>query len=105
MRENPLKKNSRFYLGMVLNVVEGMLSGFNFLLLPKVKEEDMFNYVKESYNELVNKVTWPTFPQLQSSTIVVMVASVIFAVVVLAMDLSFENLMALIYKVLGGFGR
>ncbi len=65
----------------------------------------MFNYVKESYNELVNKVTWPTFPQLQNSTIVVMVASVIFAVVVLAMDLSFENLMALIYKVLGGFGR
>ena len=75
------------------------------LLLPKVKEEDMFNYVKEPYNELVNKVTWPTFPQLQNSTIVVMVASVIFAVVVLAMDLSFENLMALIYKVLGGFGR
>ena len=65
----------------------------------------MFNYVKESYNELVNKVTWPTFPQLQNSTIVVMVASVIFAVVVLAMDLSFENLMALIYNVLGGFGR
>ena len=65
----------------------------------------MFSYVKESYNELVNKVTWPTFPQLQNSTIVVMVASVIFAVVVLAMDLSFENLMAVIYKVLGGFGR
>lgn len=65
----------------------------------------MFNYVKESYHELVNKVTWPTFPQLQNSTIVVMVASVIFAVVVLAMDLSFENLMAVIYKVLGGFGR
>ena len=65
----------------------------------------MFNYVKESYYELVNKVTWPTFPQLQNSTIVVMVASVIFAVVVLAMDLSFENLMAVIYKVLGGFGR
>ena len=36
----------------------------------------MLNYIKESYNELVNKVTWPTFPQLQSSTIVVMVASV-----------------------------
>ena len=75
------------------------------LLLPRIKEEDMLNYIKESYNELVNKVTWPTFPQLQNSTIVVMVASVIFAVVVLAMDLSFENLMAVIYKVLGGFGR
>ena len=75
------------------------------LLLPRVKEEDMFKYVKESYNELVNKVTWPTFPQLQSSTIVVMVASVIFAVVVLAMDVTFENVMAGIYKTLGGLGR
>lgn len=65
----------------------------------------MFNYVKESYNELVNKVTWPTFPQAQSSTIVVMVASVIFAIVVLAMDLTFENLMAVIYKTLGNLGR
>ena len=65
----------------------------------------MFKYVKESYNELVNKVTWPTFPQLQSSTIVVMVASVIFAVVVLAMDVTFENVMAGIYKTLGGLGR
>ena len=75
------------------------------LLLPRGKDEDMFKYVKESYNELVNKVTWPTFPQLQSSTIVVMVASVIFAVVVLAMDVTFENVMAGIYKTLGGLGR
>ena len=75
------------------------------LLLPRVKDEDMSKYVKESYNELVNKVTWPTFPQLQSSTIVVMVASVIFAVVVLAMDVTFENVMAGIYKTLGGLGR
>ncbi|MBD5067875.1 MAG: preprotein translocase subunit SecE [Alistipes sp.] len=65
----------------------------------------MFNYFKESYNELVNKVTWPTFQQLQSSTVVVMVASVIFAIVVLAMDLSFENLMGAIYKTLGNLGR
>lgn len=65
----------------------------------------MFKYVKESYNELVNKVTWPTFLQLQNSTIVVMVASVIFAVVVLAMDVTFENVMAGIYKTLGGLGR
>ena len=65
----------------------------------------MFNYVKESYNELVNKVTWPTFPQLESSTIVVMVASVIFALIVLVMDISFENLMAVIYKTLANLGR
>ena len=65
----------------------------------------MLNYIKESYNELVNKVTWPTFPQLQSSTVVVMVASAIFAMVVLAMDLTFENMMAAIYKTLGNLGR
>ena len=65
----------------------------------------MLNYIKESYNELVNKVTWPTFPQLQNSTIVVMVALAIFAVVVLAMDLTFENMMAAIYKTLGNLGR
>ncbi len=71
----------------------------------KQEKRHMFNYFKESYNELVNKVTWPTFAQLQSSTIVVMVASVIFAVVVLAMDLTFENLMSLVYKTLGNLGR
>ena len=65
----------------------------------------MLNYIKESYKELVEKVSWPTFAQLQSSTIVVMVASLIFALVVLVMDISFENLMKGIYKVLGGFGR
>ena len=61
----------------------------------------MFKYIKESYNELVHKVSWPTFSQLQSSTIVVMIASLLFAIVVLAMDASFENIMKAIYKLLG----
>ena len=65
----------------------------------------MLQYIKESYNELVNKVSWPSFPQLQSSTVVVMVASAIFAVVVLAMDLTFENVMEFVYNTLGNLGR
>ena len=65
----------------------------------------MIQYIKESYNELVNKVSWPSFAQLQSSTIVVMVASAIFAVVVLAMDITFENVMEFIYQTLGNLGR
>jgi len=44
------------------------------------------SYILESYEELVNKVSWPTWKELQSSAIVVSVASLIFAVVVLAMD-------------------
>lgn len=58
------------------------------------------NYVKESYLELVHKVTWTPFKELQSLAITVMVASLIFAVVVLAMDLTFENIMKLIYNFL-----
>ena len=65
----------------------------------------MFNYVKESYNELVHKVTWPAFAQLQNSTVVVMVASLIFAIVILAMDISFENIMEAIYRTLAKLGR
>ena len=62
-------------------------------------------YIKDSYKELVEKVTWPSFAQLQSSTIVVMIASLIFAIIVLAMDMSFENIMAGIYRFLGNLGR
>ena len=65
----------------------------------------MLNYIKESYKELVEKVSWPTFAQLQSSTIVVMVASLIFALVVLVMDISFENLMKGRYSFLGNIGH
>ena len=65
----------------------------------------MLNYIKESYKDLVEKVSWPTFAQLQSSTIVVMVASLIFALVVLVMDISFENLMKGIYSFLGNIGH
>ena len=71
------------------------------LLLLIKKEEFMFNYFKNSYSELVNKVTWPSFEQLIGSVKVVMVASVIFALIVLAMDLVFENFMNGVYNLLG----
>lgn len=56
-------------------------------------------YVKESYDELMHKVSWPTWKELQSSAIVVFVASLIIALVVFAMDLSFENILKQIYKI------
>ncbi len=55
------------------------------------------NYIKESYYELTKKVSWPTWDKLQSSAILVMVASVIFAIVILAMDTAFQYLMKAIY--------
>ncbi len=62
-------------------------------------------YIKDSYKELVEKVSWPSFAQLQSSTIVVMVASLIFAMIVLVMDVSFETVMQGIYRFLGNLGQ
>ncbi|MCB0685849.1 MAG: preprotein translocase subunit SecE [Saprospiraceae bacterium] len=42
--------------------------------------------IKESYNELINKVTWPTWGNLQQSTILVLVAALIFALLVFLID-------------------
>jgi len=54
-------------------------------------------YFQEAYDELVHKVTWPTWKELQSSALVVMVASLIISLVIFAMDLSFRNIMEFIY--------
>jgi preprotein translocase subunit SecE len=43
-------------------------------------------YIKESYIELTQKVTWPTWRELQSSAIVVLVAAVIIALLIFGMD-------------------
>ncbi len=59
----------------------------------KIKE-----YAKESYDELIHKVSWPTFKELQGSALVVFVASLIIALVVFLMDISFENILKQFYK-------
>ncbi len=55
--------------------------------------------IKESYNELVNKVSWPTKSELANSTIVVMVASIIASLVIWVIDLCINELMHLVYGV------
>jgi len=53
--------------------------------------------IKESYNELVHKVSWPSSKELASSSVLVLVASLILALIVWLMDFCFENLMTFIY--------
>ena len=55
-------------------------------------------YFRESFKELTEKVTWPTWPELQSSAILVMVASTIIGLLVWGMDLGFSKLMELAYQ-------
>lgn len=54
-------------------------------------------YIKESTDELLNKVTWPTWDELQNSAVIVLIASVIFAIIIYLMDTTFSNLMKFIY--------
>jgi preprotein translocase subunit SecE len=56
------------------------------------------NYIRDSYNELMHKVTWPTWSELQGSAIVVLIASLFIALIVFIMDSAFSKLMKLIYS-------
>jgi preprotein translocase subunit SecE len=60
----------------------------------------ILNYFKESYNELVYKVSWPTRIELSNSAVVVMFASLIIAALIFVVDLGFENIMRLFYNTL-----
>lgn len=55
-------------------------------------------YVQDSYNELMHKVSWPTWAELQSSAIVVLVASLIIGLMVFGMDTFFQLIMNLLYS-------
>ena len=54
-------------------------------------------YCKESYNELVHKTSWPTRKELAQSSVIVLIASIILALIVWLMDWCFENIMTFIY--------
>ena len=55
------------------------------------------NYCKACYDELAHKVTWPTRKELTGSAALVLTASLIIALVVFAMDYTFEQIMSLVY--------
>ncbi len=71
-------------------------------LLPKVGSiksgyMNVKNFVVESIDEMKNKVTWPKYASLQNSAVLVLVASLIFALVIGLIDLSFESVMKWFY--------
>jgi preprotein translocase subunit SecE len=57
-------------------------------------------YLKESYRELVEKVTWPTWLQLQQSTVIVLVATLLVTGVVWVMDLVAQQALKFIYSLI-----
>jgi preprotein translocase subunit SecE len=58
------------------------------------------NYFRDSYKELLEKVTWPSWSQLQQSTVIVLVATLIITAVVWAMDLVAQSGLNFIYRLI-----
>jgi len=56
------------------------------------------NYVTEAYDELKNKVSWPSWENLQSSSIVVLIATFLISVIIYLMDTAFSQLLKMIYN-------
>jgi preprotein translocase subunit SecE len=58
----------------------------------------LLDFVKDSYKEMTQKVSWPGWSSLQSSAVLVLVASAIIALLILAMDESSSRILDLFYK-------
>jgi preprotein translocase, SecE subunit, bacterial len=58
----------------------------------------IFAYIKESYNELVYKVSWPSKVEVSNSSVVVLIASLIIAAFILLLDSSFEAVVRFLYE-------
>ncbi|MBP9185642.1 MAG: preprotein translocase subunit SecE [Bacteroidia bacterium] len=58
----------------------------------------LIEYFKTSYDELVNKVTWPTWTELQESTIIVMIASIIIALIIYVVDIAGSSVLGFFYQ-------
>ena len=58
-------------------------------------------YIKSSFDELFKKVTWPSWPELQSSSIVVAISTVIIALIIYLMDKVFSTVLDLYYSLFG----
>ncbi len=59
------------------------------------------NYIQEAYDELLHKVTWPTWEELQQTTVIVLIALSMVTAVVFGMDFVAKNVLEFIYKMLG----
>ncbi len=86
--------------------------GSSILSAPANKIESKMSkfgdYVKSSYDELVHKVSWPSFKELQNSAVVVAVAALILALVVFLMDYIFgiqggvwKGILGIYYSIVG----
>ena len=59
-------------------------------------------YFQEAYDELMHKVTWPTWAELQESSVIVLVTAIIISMIVLFIDVVFKYGIQELYKIIIG---
>ncbi|MGB4400066.1 MAG: preprotein translocase subunit SecE [Daejeonella sp.] len=59
---------------------------------------NVVEFIKESYTEMTQKVTWPTWGELQNSAVLVLIASIIISLIILAMDETAGRALKLFYN-------
>ncbi|HEU4470569.1 MAG TPA: preprotein translocase subunit SecE [Flavisolibacter sp.] len=57
------------------------------------------NYFRDSYKELMEKVTWPSWTQLQQSTMIVLGATLVITAIVSLMDFVASGVLNQVYKI------
>jgi preprotein translocase subunit SecE len=60
------------------------------------------NYIKESFGELKNNVSWPTWAEAQSLTVLVAVFSIIFSLAIWGVDTIFSKVVGLYFQWING---
>jgi preprotein translocase subunit SecE len=58
-------------------------------------------YIQEAYDELVHKVSWPSWEELQQTTGIVLIALAFITLLILGMDQVSERVLSLVYSILG----
>jgi len=61
--------------------------------------ENLVHYLQDSYREFAQKAAWPTLKDLQRSTVVVIVATAIFSLLIFAMDKSISTILQYVYQI------
>jgi preprotein translocase subunit SecE len=59
------------------------------------------NYVTEAFDELVHKVSWPSWEELQQTTVIVLISLIIITMLIFGMDIVSEKVLKMIYDLLG----
>jgi preprotein translocase subunit SecE len=64
--------------------------------------ESLKVWFKDVLDEMLYKVQWPSLEDLQSSTVTVLIASIIIALIIFVMDFVFNQGMGFLYSLFNG---